>query len=727
MKIVLIIAVLIAYGSIYPGNFSEAAPDALAHFFSDTRWFTSLSDTLANIALFIPLGLAGGWLIFESRRKRTVSLCLLIAFALLLALSLQILQIWLPSRSAALADVLWNMAGLLVGMGAGFFAHNYLVLTPPKLVPGIEAMLPFVLLSLLLTNELFPLVPALDWQQFKDALKPLQANEFHFTEALMHSASIVICAALFSVSTRMPLLWTTLTLLFLIIGKIIVINQVLDLSTLLGLGAGYLLSVVFRFYLPGKLPHGAFWLLLFTWTAQALTPFTYQPDGYYSLVPFATMLEGSMITNAAGLVQSLFIYASLLWLVLSIGGNARGAAIALIIWSILIELIQAEFLGRTADITEPVLITLVWWGLSGLKQSRTTWRSENITKPAPASVNLTESAEKKSSSESMLFSILGTGSHTKTWLGILLIISIISLGLWTLIQLPGAPYNLRELFGKDRLLGCFVFAVVLLWLGAGPQWIVHRAGKQTWPALWLLLWLPVVACISLLMLQYAVTSESLSDITGSPDLYRRIVQENIWGDNWRDQLKNWPNAFVSTLERTVRYTALYWLLLIPLTLFALFNSHLWRPSAITGACFILLFLWWGAKWIVIDAAITDNLTELIAPDGQLYLGALLLLLAMHANLLSRANFRPLIILIITIGSVLSLVLSWWLLNQGLETVLFKYDTVFSALQFLLGANRNNILAEEALLMRWAIVYFGIISVIALGMRCTQRLTSPTLR
>ncbi|HRQ05592.1 MAG TPA: hypothetical protein PK580_06465 [Nitrosomonas halophila] len=60
MKILLVIALLITYGSIYPGNFTDAGPDALAEFLADRKWVTSLSDLLGNTALFAPFGFIGG-------------------------------------------------------------------------------------------------------------------------------------------------------------------------------------------------------------------------------------------------------------------------------------------------------------------------------------------------------------------------------------------------------------------------------------------------------------------------------------------------------------------------------------------------------------------------------------------------------------------------------------------------------------------------------------------
>src|SRR3982751_3162282 len=102
MRILSVILLLIAYGSLYPGNFSAPPPGALRAFLTNFTWFTSIGDLLGNIALFFPLGIAA--VLFSSGRRHAgtqVGLALLLAF--IFSLALQLAQVWLPSRAAALA------------------------------------------------------------------------------------------------------------------------------------------------------------------------------------------------------------------------------------------------------------------------------------------------------------------------------------------------------------------------------------------------------------------------------------------------------------------------------------------------------------------------------------------------------------------------------------------------------------------------------------------------
>ena len=65
---------------------------------------------------------------------------------------------------------------------------------------------------------------------------------------------------------------------------------------------------------------------------------------------------------------------------------------------------------------------------------------------------------------------------------------------------------------------------------------------------------------------------------------------------------------------------------------------------------------------------------------------------------------------------LAVPVSWWLLNNGLEANVHKYGNVFSGAQFLLGPDRSNLLTEEILFGRWALVFVAGTSTVSLGMR-----------
>ncbi len=722
--LLVLVAGFIIYGSLFPFNFHP--PQPFEQLYAHLNPFQYRSDAINNFLLFIPLGVALHFCFNRiSQRIVAAALCWI-----LLGVLLQIAQLYLPGRVASLTDSFWNAIGLITGLLSARLLAPWLHHHAGKIQQPHDKFT-LILVVAWLAYESFPFVPTLDIAELRNHTKAFfYAPPFEWIRLWQHLLAAVLGTLAMLRAQLLPQRWLIImaAVLVLVSLEILVPYGELRRETLLGICLGIMMGERLDAMLRTKAWIAVMIMALCAYLTTVLLPFRGQSaDGAFTFTPFALLLWFGNIKPVSPTAFEVLAIGSLLWA----GLSSQGQTIRQHIWLwplslalllLLLEGVRTLLMGFHGDTTPLIILaTLVPFALSLQRHQPDFPRSFQ-----PGSFPITQPETEKPPSELSPYSIPNVNSKIKNWLSLLFIITMGTLGLWVLIQLPEAPYNLRELFGKDRLLGCFIFTIVLLWLGAGPEWISYRAGRQSWPALWLPFWLFITAAISLLLLQYAVTTESLNDITGSPDLYRRIVQENIWGEEWQNELRNWPGTFVIGLERTVRFIALYWLLLIPLTLCTIFANRLWRPPARIGTCFILLPLWWAAKWIVVDAAITDNLTELMASNGIPYLGALLVVLAVHASLLSRISLRLSVTLLAALGSALLLLASWWLLNQGLETVLFKYDRIFSAPQFLLGASRSATLTEEALLLRWAIVYLGMVSVIAVGIRSTQRQTRTPL-
>lgn len=713
MKTLLVITLLIIYGSLYPGDFLTPEPDALEKFFTDLRWTTSLSDMLGNVMLFVPFGLVSSLVTVTHYHSRT-RLVLFFFSGFILAFALQIAQVWLPSRSAILADVIWNLVGLCIGIIIAHFVKKFTQTRIHAL--DTKIIIPLATLILWMISELVPLVPAIDLQKFKDALKPLFLEfDLDFPTALLHMAGILLAASVLKVVTHSPLRWLTLILLTVIVGKITIISLQLDITTLVGLTTGYLFSIALLYLETSKLLAISFWVLLLAGTLERITPFVLASDGTLSLIPFATMLKGSMQISAVGLSQSLFIYTALLWLTQKMGGNFKGITIAVVIWTVFIELTQMTLLGRTADITEPLLVIFISWVFAEFQHYTNKTQKQSIPdKP------YTDSSY---SSPQAISTIPVQGN------GFLLVSIILMLGItgaiWFILRLPGIPYNLKELFlGNGNLLFIFIFVQALFWIGTGAAWVSHKVATSIRPYLILPCWTMLVSLISLILLSISVTQESIADIAGSNNLYWFVMNRDIWGENWKPIFEWIGPDTVSILERIVRYTALYSPLIIFLILFTLpmFEQKKLTIQQSTLLIIVTLLWLWLAKAIAFDWSSTDNLNELIARDGPMgwggggYLYALLLVLCFNATLLAKTvNFRLSSIFSFAL-TIAALPLCWWLLTNGLEANVEKYGNTFSGTQFLLGPDRKQALPEIELFIRWSIVQIGFVTVIGFGIR-----------
>ena len=101
--------------------------------------------------------------------------------------------------------------------------------------------------------------------------------------------------------------------------------------------------------------------------------------------------------------------------------------------------------------------------------------------------------------------------------------------------------------------------------------------------------------------------------------------------------------------------------------------------------------------------------------GGGYLYALLALICLNSLMLSKGLAgRALLLLGSLLFTAVAVPLGWWLLNQGLEPEVHKYESVFSGAQFLLGPDRIHLLPIEVLFGRWAAVQCVATAMIAIG-------------
>jgi VanZ family protein len=168
----LIVAALIAYGSLYPFGF--ALPASFGAFWNELlaqrRLWTGLGDVAGNVLLFIPLG-AAAVLCVGARQLTVLRAAQVLLAASAFSFAVQVLQAFEPSRDPALSDVLWNAVGTGAGIGAGFALERYVALLPRA--AWARSRFAVLLIAAWTAAELWPFVPSLDWYAIKQTLKPL--------------------------------------------------------------------------------------------------------------------------------------------------------------------------------------------------------------------------------------------------------------------------------------------------------------------------------------------------------------------------------------------------------------------------------------------------------------------------------------------------------------------------------------------------------------------------
>lgn len=702
-----LIAGLITYGSLYPFGLAPAAPGAWDALWRLGRLFTSVGDVLGNVGLFVPWG-GSAVLALAPRWGWRGAAWLALGLGGLLALAVQVLQIWVPTRDPAMADVLWNGVGTVVGVLLGLVllqrqgrasGHAH-----PTVLPAL------VLLGVVLTQWL-PLVPSLDWQLIKDQLKTLsQVPDVGAAAVLAHAALAGLAgyALLQWRRGRASLGWLALGLAVLWGGKLFIRGTTVDASQLLGFALGWLAWWGVSRCAEATRRTAVWTALLASYTVSALVPFELR-DVPADMVwlPFSALLEGRMLANVQALVAQWVVLAGILYVGVTHARWAVLASVALGLWALGLEGLQTWLVGRVSDLSEPLLVVVLGPAWAHAAANRWLARGEPVA-PTPPAVSQAPA------------SVVPPATLWVRWRAWALACAGLMLALSAALQWPGLPYNVTELFRySGRWPALLPFSLALLWAGAGAAWLGTRLATGRHGAGWLPLLTLGASTLSYALLWFSVNPESMADLVGSPVVFRDVSQDAAWGGAWQTLFLalNAPLA-IGIVEQGVRFVALY--APLPLLL-GLLVAAPWRRRSLASSVALLvsaLLVVWLCQTVVVDWASTDNLTELIARDGRgWYLYGLLLLCCVSACLLARApahgaGASALALLVLIVG----VPLGWWLLNQGLEQQVQKYGLVFSAVQFLLAGERANPVAPDALFLRWAALQLGGVGVLTLGLR-----------
>lgn len=692
-----ITCILIVYGSLYPFDFSPPSRLGWQAFFSPLQIQRSRPDIVSNIVLFIPLGLFAA-LGFGRQWGRVALFGILGA---LFAVALQLLQLYLPSRTAALTDAVWNFIGLSLGIAGASFAHKKI--SPSWSGTRHLAWARFSFLALWLSAELLPFVPTLDWQTLKDGIKPqLVAPRFHFDLVLLHAAGIAAAAEIVVDQTGVTRtrLGIALAAIFIFFAKIFVYGLGLDWSTLLGFGIGVATWLGLSRHAAWFRRNAVFWIVLGAITvATLLSGSDNIRPSRVNWIPFAAMLQGSMLDNVRALAQSAFLIGALLWLGSHRNDREWSIAVALALWLSLLEIVEFFIGGHTADITKPLLAFLL---VPAARLMRSHF-SGKLEKASPMVDRET-------------ISVLPNHSYKRLSIVVVMLVIAMATTFSFILKLPQIPYNVRELFLNN---GAFprliLFSMALLSVGAGSAWLARHLARSRLPIVTLPIATLAAAVTTLILLRISVTSESVLDISGSNNLYWFVINKDIWG-TWGRQLFILLGSAtpVEFFERPVRFTALLAPLLLGIALIATLFSR--RISAYKRVVILLSAIpWlWLSKGIAFDWSSTDNLNELIARNGAFGLGGgaylYLLLLLVCAQVVAMAGLmrRLRTAWIAPAILIVGVPIGWWLLNLGLEPRVHKYEQVFSGVQFLLGPDRTRLISPNELFARWALVHVGLV-------------------
>src|SRR5688572_7930839 len=232
---------LILYGSLFPFRFSSLRGVDLWTLITGLGFArTSRGDVVANLLLYVPLGLCL-MLAWPARWTRFKGFLGAVVVGTLLSLVVELVQVHASSRVSSLTDLVLNAAGTAIGAIAAIL---YLAMGSTIRIPGAAAgrpdPVPVGLIALWLAFRLAPFVPTIDWQKYKDALKPLLLEpDLAWFDVLRYMVGwLVVGYAVRQVWRREYAVYALVALAGLVLaGRVVVIGKTLTASEVAALVA----------------------------------------------------------------------------------------------------------------------------------------------------------------------------------------------------------------------------------------------------------------------------------------------------------------------------------------------------------------------------------------------------------------------------------------------------------------------------------------------------------
>ena len=359
---------LILYGTLYPFNFLAGAHpgDLGALLIASLQVRSGRGDILSNVVLFLPFGFFAmqAWL---ARAPRLLRLIVVVVAGALLSFGIEYAQTYLPQRTPSLYDIMLNTFGTFVGAVAGW-ADWRGSLAKARAANRPLVIFPLLLLAAWLGYRLFPFVPTLDFQHFKDALKPLFSTGLIPVDVSRHFiVTLVIGRLLQAVTTPgRALLAMVVIALGVVAAKPFIMTKVILPSELAGVVAGVAVWVVLLSRMSWRTAIVAL-LLAVQIVVQGVTPFVVRAEPVtISLIPFIGFEGGSMAVNLQSFFEKIFLYGALVWLLGAASRSLVFSVIASVVLLAAIELLQMFLAGRVSEITDPLLAVFMGLALYAL-------------------------------------------------------------------------------------------------------------------------------------------------------------------------------------------------------------------------------------------------------------------------------------------------------------------------------------------------------------------------
>jgi len=244
--VTLAMALVIAYGSLYPFDFSLplAGPGPVQALLATWARKPGRGDFLANVLLYAPLGFFAA-LTVTDRLRPTSRFLVPILLGAILSISKELVQYYDVGRDTSAPDVYANVLGsalgALPGMIFGGFFHW------PLMGEITANRIPVLLVLAWAAYRLYPFVPTIDLHKYWNALKPIILTpNFSGYDLFRHTAIWLTIFTLVSkiAATLRPSLLVPLFAAIVLSSKILIVSTTLSVAEVAGAAGGKLLCLL---------------------------------------------------------------------------------------------------------------------------------------------------------------------------------------------------------------------------------------------------------------------------------------------------------------------------------------------------------------------------------------------------------------------------------------------------------------------------------------------------
>ena len=367
LRLLLIAAAFIVYGSLYPFEFdfgrTGASPlTVLLHSWPARIDRFAWRDACVNVLLYFPLGLTAA-MVFMRRWPRAAAVLAALMLGTALSASIEMLQIFDAHRTCSLLDVACNFAGTVGGVGAALIFRREIFEITRRRKGNRGAGGALVLACCWAGYQLYPLIPLFSRGHLRASVARFLTTPISMVEVCAGAAEwFAFALVMRAAAGRMKTSWLLLAMLCLPL-RLLIVERSLAPDEVLGAA---LAMLVLTYPAEGSRVRATAAMLAAAVVLRELAPFEFTAQARpMSWIPFSATLDAERLAAALVLLRKAFEYGTLVWLLRASGLRYWIAGVGVAAALVLLETAQRYLPNRQPEITDAAIagiLACVLWG-----------------------------------------------------------------------------------------------------------------------------------------------------------------------------------------------------------------------------------------------------------------------------------------------------------------------------------------------------------------------------